>query len=101
MVLVISSLPGSSVNQPIRHLDKLAHFGAFFLLSTLLLFAYKFSKPLTFTALIMVLFGLLIEVIQIYVPYRVFSMRDFAADLLGIVFALIVFRILRSKYPLT
>jgi len=95
-VLVLSSMPGS-VNYSIQNLDKLAHFGTFFLLSILLLFAYKFNKPFFTTALVMGLFGLGIEVLHLYVPRRVFSMYDFAADLLGIMVALIVFRCLSSK----
>jgi len=49
----------------------------------------------------MALFGLAIEVLHLYVPRRVFSMYDFAADLLGIMAALIVFRILFSKFVAT
>jgi VanZ family protein len=99
-VLVLSSIPGS-VSHPIysiQHLDKIAHFGTFFVLSILLLFAYKFSKPFFTTALLMALFGLAIEVLHFYVPRRVFSMYDFAADLLGIIVALIVFCILSSRF---
>lgn len=99
-VLVLSSIPGS-VSHSIQHLDKLAHFGTFFALSILLLFAYKFSKPFFTTALVMALFGLAIEVLHLYVPRRVFSMYDFAADLLGIMVALIVFRILSSRFIAT
>ena len=99
-VLVLSLVPGS-VSHSIQHLDKLAHFSTFFLLSILLLFAYKFSKPFFTTALVMALFGLAIEVLHLYVPRRVFSMYDFAADLLGIIVALIVFRILSSRFIAT
>lgn len=99
VVLVLSSMPGSvSHNYSILHLDKLAHFGTFFVLSILLLFAYKFSKPFFTTALVMALFGLAIEILQLYVPRRVFSMNDITADLLGIMLALIVYRIYRGKY---
>lgn len=96
-VLIVSALPGSQ-NYSIQHFDKLAHFGTFFLLSLLLLYAYKLSKPFLTTVLVMALFGLGIEVLHLYVPARVFSMYDFAADMLGIVVALIVFRVLSGKY---
>jgi len=99
-VLVLSLMPGS-VSHSIKNLDKFAHFGAFFLLSILLLFAYKFSKPFFTTALVMALFGLAIEVLHLYVPRRVFSMYDFAADLLGIVVALIIYRMIRNKFIAT
>ena len=46
----------------------------------------------------MALFGLGIEILHLYVPRRIFSMYDFAADLLGIMVALVVFRVLSKKY---
>ena len=90
-------MPGSISYSTVRNLDKLGHFLAFFSLSTLLLFAYNFSKPLFTTACVMALFGLAIEVLQRYVPNRIFSMADFSADLLGILLALIMFRMLSDK----
>ncbi len=93
VVLILSSMPGT-LNYSIHNFDKLAHILTFFSLSILLLFAYKFGKPFFTTALVMALFGLAIEVLQRYVPNRVFSMADFAADLLGIALALILFRML-------
>ncbi len=99
-VAVLSSMPGS-VSYSIKNLDKLAHFGTFFLLSFLLLFAYKFSTPFFTTPLVMAVFGLAIEVLHLYVPRRVFSMYDFAADLLGIIVALIIYRMIRSKFIAT
>jgi len=97
-VLVISSWPGSASSPSIQHLDKLVHFAAFFILTSLLLFGYTFRKPLLIPALIMALFGILIEVIQIFVPYRVFSMPDFVTDLFGIMLALLLFRNYSRKF---
>ena len=98
-VLFISSTPGS-ISDSIKNLDKLAHFFTFFLLSVLLLFAYKFSKPFFATALAMALFGLGIEVLHLYVPNRVFSWYDFAADVLGILAAFITYKIIYKKFEL-
>lgn len=101
-VLVLSSMPGAgAISDSIKNVDKLAHFGAFFLLTILLLFAYKFSKPFFTTALVMALFGFAIELLHLYVPQRVFSLYDFAADLLGIIAALIIYRMIRSKFNVT
>jgi Predicted integral membrane protein len=95
IVLIVSSVPGS-VGQSILHLDKLIHIAAFFVLSILMLLAYRFSKPFLSTAIIMAMFGLGIELLHLYVPRRVFSLYDLAADLLGVVIALIVYQILRN-----
>ncbi len=101
-VLILSAIPVSApIHHSINHLDKLGHFAAFFLLSILLLFAYKFTKPFLTTALIMALFGFSIELLHLYVPRRFFSMYDFAADLLGMLVALIIYRMLSAKYTLS
>lgn len=97
-VLILSAIPGSvTINHSVKHLDKVGHFAAFFLLSILLLFAYKLAKPFLTTALVMAIFGFSIELLHLYVPQRVFSMYDFAADLLGVVVALIIYRMLCRK----
>jgi len=97
-VLILSVIPGSlTVRHSIEHLDKLAHFAAFFVLSILLLFAYRLAKPFYTTALLMALFGFSIEVLHLYVPRRFFSMYDFAADLLGVLIALIIYRLVSNK----
>jgi len=65
--------------------DKLAHAIIFFILAFLL--SHWLGKQygiLAITALI--LFGLLIEVIQYYLPWRSFSYRDWAADIIGVIF---------------
>lgn len=98
-VLVISCLPGSATIT-IKHVDKFAHFLTFFLLSILLLFAYKFSKPFFVTALLMALFGLAIEMLHFYIPNRVFSMYDFAADVFGILVAFLAYKFLKNKLEL-
>ena len=94
-VLVLSCLPGNDLATfTIQNLDKVAHFFTFFLLSVLLLFAYTFSKPFLVTLLLMTLFGLAIELLHLYIPNRVFSVYDFAANILGILAALVVFKLM-------
>ncbi|MGH1537576.1 MAG: VanZ family protein [Gammaproteobacteria bacterium] len=98
----MSSMPREfGINHTISNADKFAHAFAFFVLSMLLLFGYKLSKPLFTSALVMALFGLFIEVLQRFVPNRMFSMVDFVADLLGIALALIFFRMLSNKIAIT
>ncbi len=98
-VLILSAIPGSvNVHHTIENLDKLAHFSAFFLLSMLLLFAYRLTKPFFTTVLVMAIFGFSIELMHLYVPRRVFSMYDFAADLLGVLVALLIYWMVRSKF---
>jgi VanZ family protein len=99
VVLILSIIPGSvTISHSIEHLDKFGHFAAFFLLSILLLFSYKLTKPLLTTAMLMALFGFSIELLHLYVPRRFFSMYDFAADLLGVAVAIIIYQIFCTKF---
>ena len=97
-VLILSCLPGTeSRTFTIENLDKVAHFFTFFLLSILLLLAYTFSKPFMVTAFLMTLFGLAIELLHLFIPNRVFSIYDFAADVLGILAAFLIYKLMSRK----
>ena len=97
-VLVLSCVPGSApAVLKIVNLDKVVHFSTFLLLSTIFLFAYTFSKLFIATALLMTLFGLLIEVVQLYIPNRLFSIYDLVADILGVLAALLVYMLIHKK----
>ena len=69
--------------------DKSNHFSAFFVLYILL--SYAFLK-LSFLqkALLLVAFGLQIEVVQSFIDGRFFSMLDVVADSIGILIGIVV-----------
>lgn len=70
------------------------HFFGFGILAILLAWGYyknKSSSLLMRAGLIACCFGLIIEVYQIFLPYREFSLADLAVDWVGIVLALAVF----------
>ncbi len=92
-ILLISLKPGAS-SQLFLSLDKIAHFISFFWVTSLLLFAYKLTRPYFTSILILAAFGIGIEVIQYYIPGRVFNLFDFVADLLGIVAGIILYKLL-------
>jgi VanZ family protein len=64
--------------------DKASHVLAFFGLALLLDFSFPDSGLGRRKILALLAFGLLIEVIQYYLPYRTFSLLDWAADGAGI-----------------
>ena len=104
MVFVFSCLPGSGSNLAffaIQNLDKLAHFMTFFVLSILLLFAYSFKNPFLITIILMASFGMMIEILHLYVPNRTFSILDFVADISGIFAAIIIYIYLVKRLDLT
>jgi len=64
--------------------DKFAHFATFFILSALAGLSFQ-KRSFDWTIWIpLTLYGLLIEIIQYYIPYRSFSLLDWAADSGGV-----------------
>lgn len=64
-----------------QHLDKLVHFGAFFILA--LTFHRAFPLPFWLALIILTSYGLAIEYIQGLLPYRSSSWGDLVADAAG------------------
>jgi len=76
--------------------DKLVHFFLFAVLGFLLLRTYaehrnKQSYGIFFVAIISIIFGLLMETIQIMVPGRDYNLVDLISDGAGAVFGCLVF----------
>ena len=78
---LVFSRPG--YNQSIPHIDKMGHFGSFFILSALTHLAFR--PKWLYLLLGLIGYAGLIEVVQSYLPYRSASWADLAADILGIV----------------
>lgn len=85
-LLVIAHLATTKLNYPVvdRLNDKASHIMAFYALAMLADFSFprvefSLSKVLTLMA-----YGLLIEVIQYFIPYRTFSLYDLGADAIGV-----------------
>ena len=77
--------------------DKALHFLGFFVMSLCAQLAHPTAR-FTLLALGLISFGLLIELIQAYLPYRSFSWWDLAADAAGIGCYFILFaKVLRDK----
>ena len=65
--------------------DKLWHTITHFTLFVFLDRGFSPNKHLAVKALALLIYGLIIEVIQRFLPYRTFSLRDLAANILGLV----------------
>lgn len=73
--------------------DKTLHFIGFFILILLLIFTLKdyTSKRVYLKSLIIaVIIGIIIEVAQLFIPARTFSLLDIAADLGGIFLGMVL-----------
>lgn len=79
--------------------DIFMHFAAFVLLTVLLSIGYvKTGESKNWwikAAAVSFSIGCLVEVIQIFLPYRSFSMGDLGVDLIAIIVALVVFTIVK------
>ena len=83
----------SSTSNLINH--KLLHFSCFAYLTIL----FSFAKIATqdFWLYVMVLsYGILIEVVQLYLPYRSFEFLDILADVSGILFAGLLMKFIKN-----
>ena len=83
LILWLSLMPSTGTHSGITHLDKLAHFCAYFIYALLAapLIEKKRHRFTLFIALFS--FGLLIECLQSLVPSRQMSLLDLAANTLG------------------
>lgn len=74
--------------------DKANHFIAFFVLYILLSFAFKNLSTLI-KSVILVAFGLQIEIVQSFIDGRFFSLMDVVADSVGIAIGVVSFKLIK------
>lgn len=82
--------PSPDTGIEIPNLDKIAHFGIFWILTSLAYFSYKINTKLQI--LIWTLYGLAIEFLQGLTPTRSPEFLDFIADMIGVLAALLILR---------
>jgi len=95
-ILAVSVAPANT-SETISSLDKVIHFFAFLVLTYLLWSAYSLPRPIASCILLLSLFGLVIELVQHFVPNRIFSLYDFAADIAGIIAGVILYWLLDAR----
>ncbi len=86
-----------SIKADVLSWDKANHFMAFLVLYLMLSLTFvKLSERVK--VLIMFLFGVQIEIVQYFLPYRDFSLLDLVADSIGIGLGVLVYKICFKKY---
>ena len=78
--------------------DKLLHFGCFLYLTIISWLSRIIYKELWLYVIVLA-YGILIEIIQIYIPYRSFEFLDIFADFLGILVGSFLINLLKDLYP--
>src|SRR4030042_1201321 len=79
--------------------DKVAHFVAYFFTALLFYFAFRtrFKRTDIYAMLFAVGYGAILELTQLFVPGRTFSFGDLVANLSGVLFFFVLYRILWGK----
>lgn len=93
LIITISLVPSSSKSGiQIEHLDKIGHFGAYALLGFLSCMIYKKHHLIIALTLFGIGLGILLELLQSYIPSRTTSMADAIANTAGVISGIIVYR---------
>lgn len=79
--------------------DKINHFAAFFILSLLVDFSWPETKFNVSKILLLLGYGLAIEILQYFLPYRSFSLLDLSADAAGLFFYGVTVPLLKTLPP--
>jgi VanZ family protein len=97
-VFILAVIPDTNELPEITKLsDKLNHLAAFFTLAILIDLAYS-TKSFLWKFDFLILYGLFIESIQYFLPYREFSLYDLAANIAGLLFYFIVRELKKLNY---
>ena len=98
LLISILSIQEIEIQSSVSFSDKLLHFFCFLYLTILSWLSRIISTELWLYVIVLA-YGILIEIIQIYIPYRSFEFLDIFADFLGILAAIIFINFLKDLYP--
>ena len=98
LILIAVLMPGDSVpSVGIPGMDKIVHFGMFFVLSGVYCLEYTKqyrSMPKVFCTLLSLgLFALITEILQLFAINRSFDLKDLGADATGVVVAFLMWKV--------
>ncbi len=85
LILCIIPIPENKSATNIPQADKLVHLFLYLILTIIYLTERKQNEKFIYAAIIFSIFGLIIEIIQYFIPYRSAELKDWLADILGII----------------
>ena len=99
-VVLISTLSMQEieVQSCVNFSDKLLHFLWFLYLTTVAWLSRIISKEFLLYVIVLA-YGILIEIVQIYIPYRSFEFLDIFADFLGVLAGSFLINFFKDLYP--
>ncbi|MDC0198722.1 VanZ family protein [Pseudomonadota bacterium] len=98
VLISILSIQEIEVESSIDLSDKFIHFSCFLYLSIISWLSRIIYKELWLYVIVLA-YGILIEIVQIYIPYRSFEFLDIFADFLGIVVGSFFINFFKDLYP--
>ena len=99
-VVLISTLSMQEieVQSSVNFSDKVLHFLCFLYLTTVAWLSRIISKEFLLYVIVLA-YGILIEIVQIYIPYRSFEFLDIFADFLGVLAGKFFISFFKDLYP--
>ena len=73
------------------------HFYAFFFLSFLGILSYSKNKKLNLVIIYLFFIALVLELLQIFIPYRAFQFEDLLGNIVGTLCVVLIYKILKIK----
>ena len=98
VLISILSIQEIEVQSPVNFSNKLLHFFCFLYLTAISWLSRIIYKELWLYVIVLA-YGILIEIVQIYIPYRSFEFLDIFADFLGILVGTFLINFLKDLYP--
>ena len=98
LLISILSIQEIEIQSSVNFSDKLLHFFCFLYLTIITWLSRIIYKELWLYVIVLA-YGILIEIIQIYIPYRSFEFLDIFANFLGILVGTFFINFLKDLYP--
>jgi len=92
------SMQEIEVQSSVNFIDKVLHFFCFLYLTTVTWLSRIISKEFLLYVIVLA-YGILIEIVQIYIPYRSFEFLDIFADFLGVLAGKFLINFFKDLYP--
>ncbi len=98
LFISILSVQEIEVQSSVNLSDKLLHFFCFLYLTLITWLSRIINKELWLYVIVLA-YGILIEIVQRFLPYRSFEYLDIFADFVGLIAGLIIIKIFKNLYP--
>ena len=98
VIISILSIQEIDFQSSVNLSDKLLHLSCFLYLTIISWLSRIIYKELWLYVIVLA-YGILIEIVQGFLPYRSFEYLDIFADFVGVIAGLIIIKILKNLYP--